>query len=63
MTFTNLPFAGALFSAVTSLEMLFVFLGNFAFNAVYPVLNNLGHPGFIFILGDCLLLLPFLLNL
>ncbi|XP_065071359.1 lysosomal proton-coupled steroid conjugate and bile acid symporter SLC46A3-like [Rhopilema esculentum] len=54
---------GALFSAVSSLEMLFVFLGNFAFGAVYPVLNNLGHPGAIFILFDCLLLLPFLLNL
>ncbi|XP_065071361.1 proton-coupled folate transporter-like [Rhopilema esculentum] len=54
---------GALFSVVSSLEMLAVFLGNFLFNAVYTVVNGSGHPESIFFVVVGLLLLPFLLNL
>ena len=63
LTLHSIFFVGALFSAVSSMEMLAVFVASFIFNAVYPVVNDRGHPGAIFYLVDGMLLLPFAFNL
>eukprot|EP00794_Sanderia_malayensis_P005304 gene5304-5973_t len=54
---------GSIFSAVASLETLFVFIGGFMFNAFYPFANKRGHPGATFLLLASMLIIPFILNL
>jgi len=50
---------GSLFSAVSSVEMLCTFGGTALFNSLYPKSLKFNVPGFVFVLGAILMLLPF----
>lgn len=50
---------GSLFSAVSSVEMLCTFGGTALFNSLYPKSLKFDVPGFVFVLGAILMILPF----
>ncbi|KAJ7383109.1 hypothetical protein OS493_030639 [Desmophyllum pertusum] len=49
---------GSLFSAVSSIEVLCTFGGTALFNSLYPKSLKFDVPGFVFVLGAILMLLP-----
>ena len=53
-------FSGALFSATASLETLCNFLGAFIFSSMYPASLKFHFPGFVFLLGTVMLIIPLL---
>ncbi|KAL9982455.1 hypothetical protein ACROYT_G004499 [Oculina patagonica] len=50
---------GSLFSAVMSVEMLCTFAGTALYNSLYPKSLKFDMPGFVFVLGAFLMLVPF----
>eukprot|EP00111_Clytia_hemisphaerica_P023725 TCONS_00069901-protein len=53
---------GAIFSVITSIEMLLIMLGIFIFNTSYAHLNDIGHPGWFFLIPAIMLIIPFTLS-
>lgn len=51
---------GSLFSTVSSIEMLCTFGGTALFSSLYPKSLKFNMPGFVFVLGGTLMLLPLL---
>lgn len=49
---------GAVFSALSAVEMIFVFIGNFVYNAAYTKLNSSGKADKFFYVPATLLLIP-----
>lgn len=55
--------SGSLFSATSSVEILFVYIGSLILNSLYPKSLKFDAPGFVFFLAATLMLVPFALTL
>ena len=61
--FTFLSIIGAVFSVISSLEMLTIFIGNFIFNTVYAKFNKADNTQWFWAVPSALFAIPITLTM